>query len=81
MSVGALWGSETPLIINVSPILSHDIAATLMGEVRLCKISDSSKAVNEAFAMCKEEFGKCRKYEVVKCNIKPFINHFTLFDQ
>ena len=49
--------------------MSHDIAATLMGEVRLCKISDSSKAVNEAFAMCKEEFGKCRKYEVVKCNI------------
>jgi len=37
--------------------------ATLMGEVRLCKISDSSKAVNDAFAMCKEEFGKCRKYE------------------
>ena len=39
-----------------------------MGEVRLCKISDSAKAVNDAFAMCKEEFGKCRKYEV-KCKV------------
>ena len=52
--------------IECQHIIDPDIAATLMGEVRLCKISDSAKAVNDAFAMCKEEFGKCRKYEV-KC--------------
>ena len=70
VAVGALLGSETPLIINVSTLLILILhAAALMGEVRLCKISDSAKAVNDAFAMCKEEFGKCRKYEV-KCQVK-----------
>ena len=68
VAVGALLGSETPLI-ECQHIIDPDIAATLMGEVRLCKISDSAKAVNDAFAMCKEEFGKCRKYEV-KCEVK-----------
>jgi len=35
----------------------------LMDEVKLCKISNSSKAVNEAYRVCIDEFSLCRKYE------------------
>ena len=34
-----------------------------MDEVKLCKISNSSKAVNEAYRVCIDEFSLCRKYE------------------
>ena len=35
----------------------------MMDKLKMCTLKDEAKMVSEALVMCKDEFGKCRKFE------------------
>lgn len=39
----------------------------MMDKLKMCTLKDEAKMVSEALVMCKDEFGKCRKFEDDSC--------------